>query len=71
MELFLIILLYILIIFFDYIPIIKKGEKRLNILYSTLLTISFCVLVLSSLNLTKPVISDFIVQTIENFFNIK
>lgn len=54
MTLILIISFYILLIIFDFLPIIKKGNKKECCLYLTILLFSFCILILYCLNIIVP-----------------
>ncbi|MDD2180876.1 MAG: hypothetical protein PHW32_00725 [Bacilli bacterium] len=54
MVLVIVIISYIFIIGFDYIPLIKSQNKKETIIYSTLLALSFVTLVLVVIGVKLP-----------------
>jgi len=54
METYIVIILYLLIIIFDFIPVVKKKCKREILFYSFSLVISFVVLFLTALKINIP-----------------
>ena len=63
-----VILLYVFVILFDSIPSKKDRTKKGSIVYWTILTISFCVLLLYSLDIRVPGPSEPIRHIIEKLF---
>lgn len=70
MQFFIVLVVYSFIIIFDYLPIIKRNNKPLSIVYGSMVCVSFVVLTLYCFNLSKPVISDFIIRTVKTLFHI-
>lgn len=68
MEIFIIILLYFIVIFFDFLPVIKQKNKKQSILYLCILSLSFCMLILVNLNVELPMASKLIANMIKNFY---
>ena len=66
--LIIIILLYTAVICLDFLSIIKIGHKKTITVYSVMLALSFVVMILKNYNLTKPVISTFIINSIQQMF---
>ena len=60
MVLSIVIIAYIFIIGFDYLPIIKKKDKKETVIYTTLLTLGFIMLVLVVIEIRLPSPTDLI-----------
>ncbi len=60
--------LYLVIILTDFIPVVKKGEKKITWIYSVLLIASFCVLILYTFDIVLPGPSGPIRKIIETFY---
>ena len=60
MRLFIVLLLYACVTFADFIPVVKARGKKDIWVYSVLLSLSFCVLVLYSLDVPMPSMSRLI-----------
>lgn len=54
MVLAVVIFLYLVVAFFDYIPLIKKKEKKEFVVYTTFLIISFILLFLITIDIVLP-----------------
>ncbi len=54
MVLAVVIFLYLVVAFFDYIPLIKKKEKKEFVVYTTFLIISFILLFLIAIDIVLP-----------------
>ncbi|MBW7573837.1 hypothetical protein [Caproiciproducens faecalis] len=61
------ITLYLAVIFFDFIPLTKKGDKKTNWVYSVFLAASFLVLILSIFDIVIPGPSGAIKQLVGFF----
>ena len=66
-----ILLLFALSILIDYATGLKRAKKKVKILHFTLMLISFCVLVLHSLDVRIPSPANWIVDTLEAIFRLK
>ncbi len=67
MVTFLVIVLYLFVVLFDFLPMIKNGKKKECWVYSVLLFISFCVILLFSLDIAVPSPMIFIKQVVGIF----
>lgn len=67
MILFIIIIIYFLIIVFDYKGVIQKKSKKVFYIYSTILVVTFVIMVLDSYNVQLPSPSMIIEQVILSF----
>ncbi|MGX8709863.1 hypothetical protein [Clostridium sp. KNHs216] len=65
---FIVIGLYLVIILIDFVPVVKNGEKKITWIYSILLTVSFCVLILYTFDIVLPGPSGPIRQIVESFY---
>ncbi|MGX8700974.1 hypothetical protein [Caproiciproducens sp.] len=65
---FIVIALYLIIVLTDFIPVAKSGEKKITWIYSILLTVSFCVLILYTFDVVLPGPSGPIRQIVETFY---
>lgn len=54
MRLFIVLLLYAGVVLGDFVPVVKAGKKGEIWAYSVLLSVTFCVLVLYSLDVRLP-----------------
>ena len=63
-----VIVLYLAVIFFDFIPNVKNGDKKACWVYSVLLTVSFCVLILYTFDIMAPSPSGLIRHLVETFY---
>jgi hypothetical protein len=63
-----VIALYTLIVFFDFLPKRSLRDKKCGILYGVLLSVSFCVLILYCLDIPVPSPSVPIKQVVEMLF---
>lgn len=70
MLLSMVIFLYLCIVVFDFLPAARGGVKKENILYLSLLSVSFCVLVLYSLNISVPSPATPIEAIIKKLFHV-
>lgn len=65
---FIVIVLYLAVIFFDFVPIARNGDKKICWIYSVSLAISFCVLMLYTFNVIPPGPSGLIKRLVETFY---
>ncbi|MPM09260.1 hypothetical protein SDC9_55576 [bioreactor metagenome] len=63
-----VLLLYTLVIVFDFVPTRKERKIKGNIVYWSILSISFCVLILYSLDIEVPSPSGPIRYIVEKIF---
>lgn len=54
MNMLIVILLFAGVVFWDYIPVVKAGNKKRTWIYGAFLAVSFCVLLLYSLDVPLP-----------------
>lgn len=54
MEITIIIIMYFLIIWFDLMPLFKRGNKKEGIIYLTIAIITFVVLILNCIGIIVP-----------------
>ncbi len=64
-----VIVLYVCVILFDFIPQKKSRSTKESIIYCVLLSVSFCVLILYSLDIKVPGPSEPIRHVVETLFN--
>ncbi|MEA4893690.1 MAG: hypothetical protein VB064_00330 [Oscillospiraceae bacterium] len=65
----LIILLYICVVLFDFIPYRKSRSPKETVIYCVLLSVSLCVLFLYSLGINVPGPSEPIIMAVEALFS--
>lgn len=65
---FIVIVLYLAVIFFDFIPNMKNGDKKTCWVYSVLLAVSFCVLILYTFDIVVPSPTGLIRHLVETFY---
>ena len=65
-----IILVYLIVVIFDFIPIVKTGEKKVYLTYFAFLAISLTVLILYGMDIRVPGPTDFIMHSISTLFGI-
>lgn len=63
-----VILLYVCVVLFDFLPSKKKQKKKESIIYFAILSVSFSVLILYSLGIKVPGPSDSIKNIVEKLF---
>jgi len=63
-----VILLYVCVVLFDFIPSKKHRSKKESIVYCFLLSVSFCVLILYSFDIKVPGPSEPIRNVVEKLF---
>lgn len=61
-------ILYALVLIADFLPFVKKGRKKENIVYIAFLTASFAVLILYTLDIKAPGPTDLIINAIRAVF---
>lgn len=66
-----VIILYLSVIVFDLVPLIKSGKKKDYWVYSIFLAVSFCILILYLLNVKVPSPSIIIQDLIEKVFKVE
>lgn len=64
MRLFIVLLLYACVILADFVPVVRAREKKDIWVYSVFLSLSFCVLVLYSLDVRIPSLSRLIEELV-------
>lgn len=65
-----VIILYFLIFVFDFLPVKNNMGKKVKFVYFAILSISFCVLFLYTINITVPSPSDYIKALLNMFLKI-
>nr|WP_319487672.1 hypothetical protein [uncultured Caproiciproducens sp.] len=65
---FIVIILYLAVILFDFIPVIKSGDKKICWVYSVFMAVSFCVLILYTFDIMVPSPSGLIKHLVEIFY---
>ncbi|PKM73424.1 MAG: hypothetical protein CVU91_05725 [Firmicutes bacterium HGW-Firmicutes-16] len=63
-----VILLYICVVLFDFLPSKETRSTKERVIYCILLTVSFCVLILYSLDIKVPGPTEPIRNVIETLF---
>jgi len=59
-----VIILYLLVLVFDFLPVIKNKDNNITAVYSVLYAASFWVLFLYTLGVEFPSISEYIVKLV-------
>ena len=57
--------LYLSVVIWNFIPLVKKGDKKQSIVYGVFLSVSFCVLILHCYNIAVPGPSEAIRVVVE------
>lgn len=65
-----VVLVYIFVVVFDFLPSKKNRDLKEIVVYCVLASISFCVLILYSLNITIPGSSKPIKNAVEKLLSI-
>lgn len=71
MESLLVILLYIAVVFFDFVPLVNQHRKNEIWTYSVILAVTLTVLLLHASNIQIPSPSDFICKAVESIFHVE
>ncbi len=67
---FIVVILYVLVILLDFLPVLRAGQKKECWVYSVFLAVSFCVLLLYSLDVKVPSPSVPIKNLVEKIFKL-
>lgn len=66
-----VLFLFLLATIIELMTVLKNAEKKVKIIHLSMMLISFCVLMLYSLDITVPSPSGVIVSVIEAVFKLK
>jgi hypothetical protein len=68
MEFSIVLLTYVLIIIFDFLPLLKRNNKKAIYIYSVIMFFTFGILVFYSLSVKKISLMMFMKDIINNIF---
>lgn len=66
-----VIILFLTAMCVEHMTILKGAEKKVKIIHFSLMLVSFCVLMLYSMNVSFPSLTSFITRTIDAIFKLQ
>jgi len=69
-QFFIVAVVYLFVVFFDFLPVLKSGVKKECWVYCVFLCISFCVIILYLLDVKIPSPSALIKKCVEIFIKV-
>lgn len=66
-----VLFLYVPAVLFEWFTVLRHAEKKLKILHSSMMLISFCALILYSLHVSLPSPNDMIMDVLEPILKLK
>lgn len=66
-----VLILFIAVTPYEWFAVLRKEEKKVKIIYLSIMLVSFIILVLQSVNVFVPSPADFITNVIESIFSLQ
>ncbi|MEA4969438.1 MAG: hypothetical protein VB051_02795 [Candidatus Pelethousia sp.] len=66
-----VLFLFLPVALYEWLVTLKHADKKVKIIHTSVMLVSFCVLMLYSLNVRVPSPTDMIMDVVESIFKLK